>query len=160
MENTTPRTFFVDILNEGSPSAAAWIRGNAENPQLSGIVRFFEAPYGGILIEAEVFGLPNVKIPHSTDFYGMHIHEFGNCAQPFDRTGNHYSNPPALHPQHSGDMIPLFGNQGYAWTVFYNKRITIPEIMGRSVVIHAMADDFKTQPSGDSGMKIGCGVIR
>ena len=40
------------------------------------------------------------------------------------------------------------------------KRITIPEIIGRSVVIHAMPDDFMTQPSGNSGMKIGCGIIR
>lgn len=43
---------------------------------------------------------------------------------------------------------------------FYDKRFKIEEILGRSVVIHAMPDDFKTQPSGDSGMKIGCGVIR
>ena len=65
-----------------------------------------------------------------------------------------------MHPQHSGDLIPLMGNQGYAWTAFYDKRITIPEIIGRSVVIHAMPDDFMTQPSGNSGMKIGCGIIR
>lgn len=52
------------------------------------------------------------------------------------------------------------GNQGYAWTVFYDKRVTIQDIVGRSVVIHAMPDDFMTQPSGNSGAKIGCGVIR
>ena len=57
-------------------------------------------------------------------------------------------------------MIPLFANQGYAWCAFYDKRIALPEIMGRSVVVHAMPDDFVTQPSGNSGEKIGCGVIR
>ena len=57
-------------------------------------------------------------------------------------------------------MIPLMGNQGYAWLAFYDKRFSIPEILGRSVIIHAMPDDFRTQPSGDAGEKIGCGVIR
>ena len=57
-------------------------------------------------------------------------------------------------------MIPLLGNQEYAWTACYDKRITIPEIIGRSVIRHAMPDDFTTQPSGASGTKIGCGVIR
>ena len=65
-----------------------------------------------------------------------------------------------MHPQHTGDMIPILGNQGYAWTSFYDKRFKIPEIIGRSVIIHAMPDDFMTQPSGASGVRIGCGVIR
>ena len=90
----------------------------------------------------------------------MHIHEKGDCTMPFDRTGGHYNPAGEPHPDHAGDMIPLMGNQGYAWLAFYDKRFTIPEIMGRSVIIHRMPDDFKTQPSGDSGEKIGCGVIR
>lgn len=57
-------------------------------------------------------------------------------------------------------MVPLMGNQGYAFLTFYDKRFQIEDILERSVVIHAMPDDFKTQPAGDSGMKIGCGVIR
>lgn len=160
MQNVTPAVYFYDILQEREPKATAWIRGNEENPQLSGVVRFFQTPYEGILVEAEIFGLPNVKVSGSSNFYAMHIHEYGNCALPFDKTGNHYSKDSQEHPQHTGDMVPLLGNQGYAWLAFYNKRITIPEIMGRSVVIHAMPDDFHTQPSGNSGMKIGCGVIR
>lgn len=160
MPDLTPKNFFNDILRSERPDAVAWIRGNADNPQLSGAVRFFETPYGGILVEAEVFGLPNIKTQYSSDFYAMHIHQNGNCAMPFDRTGDHYSKNNAPHPQHTGDLLPLMGNQGYAWTAFYDKRFTLPEIMGRSVVIHAMPDDFMTQPSGNSGAKIGCGVIR
>ena len=57
-------------------------------------------------------------------------------------------------------MIPLLGNQGYAWTSFYDKRFAIDDIIGKSVVIHSRRDDFTTQPAGDSGEKIGCGVIR
>ena len=57
------------------------------------------------------------------------------------------------------DMLPLMGNQGYAWLSFYDKRFTIPEIIGKSVIIHEKRDDFASQPSGDAGEKIGCGVI-
>lgn len=160
MRDNTPGAIFTDILQNNMPEAVAWINGNWDNPQLSGLVKFYKTPYEGILIEGEVFGLPNIVMPGASNFYGMHIHGYGDCTKPFDKTGNHYTRDEELHPQHSGDMIPLLGNQGYAWTAFYDKRIKIPEIIGRSVIIHAMPDDFTTQPSGASGMKIGCGVIR
>lgn len=160
MRDNTPGLVFRDILKRGMPKAKALIKGNAENPNLTGTVKFYETPYGGVLIEAEIYGLPNMKTPNSSDFYGFHIHEKGDCTLPFDKTGDHYSSTPQEHPKHSGDLLPLMGNQGYAWMSFYDNRITIPEIMGRSVVIHDMPDDFKTQPSGASGGKIGCGVIK
>ena len=160
MTDVTPARFFSDILRSGMPKAVAWIKGNADHPQLNGAVRFFMTPYGGCLVEAEIFGLPNIATVGSSNFYGMHIHENGDCTLPFDRTGSHYSKADMSHPQHTGDMPPLMGNQGYAWLAFYDKRFVIPDILGRSVVIHAMADDFVTQPAGNSGAKIGCGVIR
>ncbi|MFR5725383.1 MAG: superoxide dismutase family protein [Clostridium sp.] len=52
------------------------------------------------------------------------------------------------------------GNSGYGWLSFYDKRFTVKEIMGRSVVLHSGLDDFTSQPSGNSGVVIGCGVIR
>jgi len=160
MKDVTPGMIFTDILRNGNPDASAWIRGNAQNPQLSGIVRFYSTPYDGVLIEAEIFGLPNIAVQFSSDFYAMHIHENGDCTLPFDNTGEHYDPERKEHPQHAGDMIPLMGNQGYAWLAFYDKRFTISEILGRSVIIHRMPDDFETQPSGNAGGKIGCGIIR
>ena len=65
-----------------------------------------------------------------------------------------------MHPSHAGDLVPLLGNQGYAYLVFYDKRFTIDDIIGRSVIIHRNPDDFATQPSGNSCEKIACGVIR
>lgn len=160
MRENTPGLTFSEILRNGRPDAMAWVTGNRENPQLSGLVKFYLTPYEGILIEAEIFGLPDRKTKGSTDYYAMHIHENGDCTPPFDKTGEHYTRDGEKHPQHTGDLIPLMGNQGYAWTAFYDKRVRIQEIMGRSVIIHAMPDDFTTQPSGNSGTKIGCGVIR
>ena len=52
------------------------------------------------------------------------------------------------------------GNSGYGWLSFYDKRFTVKEIMGRSVVLHSGLDDFTSQPSGNPGVVIGCGVIR
>lgn len=159
MYQATPASIFLSLLAEGRPQAIAWVRGNASQPQLSGSVKFYETPYGGVLIEAQVFGLPNINVQNSSNFYGMHIHENGNCERPFTGTGDHYNPGQMPHPQHAGDLPPLLGNQGYACLVFYDKRFQIPDIAGRSVVIHSMADDFRSQPSGDSGDKIGCGII-
>lgn len=160
MTDVTPGMIFTDILRNKKPEAVAWIQGNPENPQISGVVKFFQTPYAGVLIEAEIFGMPNIAMPFSSDFYAMHIHEYGDCTPPFDKTGNHYNPTNEMHPNHAGDMIPLMANQGYAWLAFYDKRFKIPDILGRSVIIHRDPDDFKTQPSGDAGEKVGCGVIR
>lgn len=156
----TPGMRFIDILEDKSPQAAAWVTGGPEQPQISGLVKFYSTPYGGVLIEAEVFGLPNIHIPGSTDFYAMHIHEYGNCTDDFSKTGEHYNPADQPHPDHAGDLLPLLGNQGYAWMSFYDKRFTIDQILGRSVIIHQKPDDFTTQPSGNSGTKIACGVIQ
>lgn len=160
MREITPGLNFIQIMQNRQPDAIAWVTGNRSHPQLSGLVKFYNTDYEGMLIEAEFFGLPNVSMPNSTNFYAMHIHENGDCSDNFDRTGAHYSYQPALHPQHSGDLLPLLGNQGYAWSAFYDKRLVTPEILGRSVIIHSLPDDFTSQPAGNSGEKIGCGVIR
>ena len=156
----TPRMTFSHLINRNSPQAMAWVTGNSMAPQLSGLVKFFDTPYGGVLVEAEVFGLPDVDHPGSSDFYAMHIHQFGDCSDNFANTGEHYNPTSTPHPEHAGDLLPLLSNQGYAWLSFYDKRFTVQDILNRSVIIHSNADDFSTQPSGNSGSKIGCGVIR
>ena len=160
MREYTPSSTFVRKLRNNTPDATAWVTGNSAYPDLNGVVKFYRTPYEGILIEAEFFGLPNRAEAKSTDFYAMHIHENGDCTKPFDRTGDHFNPTGEPHPEHVGDLLPLFGNQGYAWMSYYNKRIRLPEIMGRSLIIHLMPDDFTSQPSGNAGPKIGCGVIR
>ena len=131
MYQPTPASHFQYLLTHATPAAIAWIQGNDSQPQLAGSVKFYRTSYGGVLVEAEIFG-----------------------------TGNHYNPDSMPHPQHAGDLPPLLGNQGYAYQVFYDKRFFVDAILGRSVVIHSMADDFTSQPSGNSGDKIGCGVIQ
>lgn len=156
----TPRTVFTELLLRDRPDAAAWINGNAQNPDLSGMVKFYYTTYGGVLVEAQIFGLPDITIPGSANFYAMHIHESGDCSDDFTHTGMHYNPQNTEHPRHVGDMPPLLGNQGYAFGVFYDKKFTIQEIIGKSVIIHEKPDDFTSQPSGNAGAKIGCGEIK
>lgn len=156
---STPGDIFADLLRYNNPSALAWVRGGDTVPALSGLVKFYETPYQGVLVEAEIFNLPNKSIPGSSDFYAFHIHQNGDCSDNFAHTGDHFNPTSQLHPFHAGDFPPLLGNEGYAWTAFYDKRFSIKDILGRSVIIHSNEDDFKTQPSGDSGSKIACGVI-
>lgn len=158
--NFTPGAMFRSLLVNSAPAALAWVRGGVSYPDISGLVKFFHTPYGGILVEAEIFNLPNINIAGSSNFYAMHIHEYGNCSADFAKTGGHYGAPGSLHPNHAGDMPPLLASQGYAWMSFYDKRFSIEDILDRSVVIHQEPDDFKTQPSGNSGAMIACGVIR
>lgn len=168
MEELTPNNMFIMTMSKKRPDAYALINGNNDNPDLFGEVNFYNTQFGGILVNAEIYGLPPVSHTDSSgsrkttvsNFYGMHIHENGDCSLPFDKTGAHYNPENALHPFHAGDMPSLLGNNGYAWLCFYDKRFTIKEIIGKSVIIHEMPDDFTTQPSGNSGTKIGCGIIK
>ena len=63
------------------------------------------------------------------------------------------------HPFHAGDFPPLLENNGYAYSKFLTNKFKISEIIGKVIIIHDLPDDFTTQPSGNSGTKIACGVI-
>lgn len=151
---------FLDLLQCCPPDAYADIKGNDTYPCLCGRAHFHNTAQGGTLVEVEICNLPFMDEQFSSAFYGMHIHENGDCTPPFDKTGNHYNPSNMPHPMHAGDMPALLGNHGYAYSVFYTERFVIDDIVGRSIVIHAHPDDYRTQPSGNSGNKIGCGVIK
>ena len=158
MFNPTPyEPTLLDILYNNPPAACANISGNAENPALTGTALFYPA-FDGTLIAVEVYQLP-VNENKEYSFYGMHIHETGDCTPPFEETGNHYNPSEMPHPLHAGDLPPLLDNQGYAFSVFFTSRFQVQDIVNRSLIIHSAPDDFTTQPSGNSGTKIGCGVI-
>lgn len=53
----------------------------------------------------------------------------------------------------------IYSNEGYSFMLYYTSRFTPQEVIGKSAIIHSGIDDLKTQPSGNSGIKIACGVI-
>jgi len=147
----------MEFLPLSRPTARAALRGDGAHPDLTGEVFFFS--YGrGTLVIARVMGLP------APGFFGFHVHETGNCASggdiPFAQAGGHYDPHHVPHPWHSGDLPPLLADaQGAALSAIYTDRFTPGEVIGRAIVIHSAPDDFRTQPGGDSGERIACGVI-
>lgn len=154
--------FFSSVLKK-RPAAFARICGSRDYPDIHGIVRFYQTRYG-TLVAAEVFGLPKKCGECSSPIFAFHIHEggecSGSCSDPFAQAEGHYNPENCEHPYHAGDMPPLFGNDGYAFLIFLTERFCVKEIIGHTVIIHSNPDDFMTQPSGNSGTKIACGVIK
>ena len=72
----------------------------------------------------------------------------------------HYNPSGEPHPEHAGDLPPVLNNRGTAWGAIYTDRFYPEEVIGKTVILHDRADDFYTQPSGNSGEKIACGQIR
>ncbi len=154
-----PSMIYESSVFDKRPAAVAKMSGGTEYPDINGVVKFYESPYSGLIIEVEVSGLP-VLIHGTPVFFAFHIHEDGDCTNDFANTGGHYNPEEQMHPAHLGDMPPLISGDGYAWMCFYDSCLSVSQILDRSVVIHGRADDFTTQPSGNAGAKIACGVIQ
>ncbi len=147
---------------EYPPHAMARVYGTPAKPSINGTVCFFQTSEG-ILVATELYGLPWTQQPCDGQVFGFHIHAgkscTGNTQDPFADAQGHYNANDCEHPYHAGDLPPLFGNRGYAFSIVLTDRLTLEEIVGRTVVIHRRPDDFTSQPSGNSGEKIACGVI-
>lgn len=143
--------------------AAAEVRGSSKYPDLRGKVTFVQMA-NGVLVTAEMFGLPYNADKCRNGIFAFHIHLGGSCTgngeDPFANTDGHYNPNNCPHPYHAGDLPPLFGNKGYAYMSVFTDRFTVREIIGRTVVVHANYGDFSTQPAGNAGAKIACGLIR
>ena len=138
------------------PDAAAIIRGSDAYPRLRGQVKFYQRREC-VLVQAVIQGLPATK----SGFFGFHIHAGSSCTGPdFADTGSHFNPTDAPHPLHAGDLPPLMSCHGNAYLSVATDRFNIADIFGRTVVIHSMPDDFRTQSAGNAGTKIACGVIR
>ncbi len=152
----------IESVLRSRPQAVASLRGDVLYPNLFGTVRFYGHPYGTLVV-VEVQGLPDLQNACASPIFGFHIHEGGTCTgnadDHFADTRTHYNPQGCPHPYHAGDLPPLFSANGYAISVCLTDRFTVQEIIGKTVIIHAMPDDFFTQPSGNAGVKIACGEI-
>jgi Cu-Zn family superoxide dismutase len=117
----------------------------------------------GLRVEADIIGLT----PGS---HGFHIHEKGDCSAVdassagghFNPTGMPHSGP-GDHQRHVGDFGNLEAKEGgkaHFSRIFPDLKVDgETSIIGKAVIVHAKADDLKTQPSGDAGGRVACGVI-
>lgn len=124
----------------------------------------FSADEVGVLMDIELSGL-------APGLHGVHIHAIGDCsAADASSAGGHF-NPgnqphggPASDERHVGDLGNVLANaQGLVRIEQIDTAIRLDGhngIKGRAVVVHAGADDYSSQPSGNSGMAVACGVIK
>lgn len=147
----------------GRPQARADLTGGGDYPGVRGTVRFYQTDRG-VVVRAEIGGLPQGEAPCQGRVFGFHIHAGTDCGgsseEPFANAMSHFDPGGCQHPYHAGDLPPLFGSGGLAIAVFLTDRFSAEEVIGRTVIVHDHPDDLTTQPSGNSGTKIACGVIR
>jgi len=150
-------------MTPSGPAAVAQLAPTAGNAA-AGTVTF--TPKGDkVVVQAKLSGLG----PGS---HGFHLHEKGDCSAADGMSAGGHFNPlgkPHAHPstmeRHAGDMPLLEADStGNATLVAELDVITIgvgaADVIGRSVIVHKDPDDFKTQPTGNSGARVACGVIR
>ena len=165
------RTFFtfliaaVAVAGLGSAVAAdeakkaVAVLTPASGSKVMGLVTFTKSG-DSVKVVANVTGLTPGK-------HGFHIHEFGDCSAP-DATsaGGHYNptdDPHAGHDadeRHMGDLGNIEADaSGKATVNLTDKKIDLDKVIGKAVIVHEKADDLKTQPTGDAGGRVACGVI-
>ncbi len=138
------------------PKAIAFLQGSEEVPTVFGRVEFYQKAHC-VLVVADVGGLTQTK----GSFLGFHIHEGESCeGKNFEESKSHFNPEEKPHPEHAGDLPPLLVCGKIAYLAVLTCRFRIEDIIGKTVIIHSMPDDFKTQPSGDAGVKIACGIIK
>lgn len=130
--------------------------------QVKGVIRF-QQEGDGVKIIAHLEGLKPGK-------HGFHIHEYGDCRAPDGASAGGHFNPEGkkhggseASERHLGDLGNIVADiSGVARLEHVDKHISLKgknSILGRGVVVHAVADDFVSQPSGAAGERIACGVI-
>ena len=128
-----------------------------------GLVMFHQMD-SHLMVHAKLSGLaPNRE-------HGFHVHETGSCASVDGTSAGGHFNPdgqphgPQNAAHHAGDLPALKADaNGLADQKFMLMGVTVADgptsVVGRSVIVHAQPDDYTTQPTGNSGARLGCGVI-
>jgi Cu-Zn family superoxide dismutase len=158
-------TFTSMLISQARIKAVALVRG-FDDPNIEGVISFVQEGDMTVRIRGEIRGL----IPGQV--YAIHIHEYGDCRDPgasgghFDpyRTETHGNPHYPVGTHHSGDLPNIKANDdGVARINFSTKAITVSpspySVLGRAIVIHERADDYKSQPAGNAGSRIACGII-
>jgi Cu-Zn family superoxide dismutase len=135
------------------------------NQTAKGMVHFMDMNDGSTEVSVDLTGLA----PGST--HGFHVHEKGDCSNDAQAAGGHFNPTGAQHgapdaaSHHAGD----FGNvtadeKGEVHTKFMTKSVTVKagptSVIGHAVVVHANPDDLTSQPSGNAGARIACGIVQ
>lgn len=138
--------------------------GPTQGNGVRGVVMFHQQPDGRVMVHARVTGLkPGAE-------HGFHVHDKGDCASPDGMSAAGHFNPgghahgPQGGVKHAGDMPNLKADAaGRADQKFTLEGVTVKDgataVNGRSVIVHVNPDDYTSQPTGNAGGRLACGVI-
>jgi superoxide dismutase, Cu-Zn family len=166
-QDQTDRNQPMETAQTQDVMAAATLETATETPGFSGIVKFTPAA-GSIHLVAEIQGAPPGK-------HGLHLHETGKCehdhssGKPFTSSGGHF-NPtgaphacPTTEPRHAGDFGNIeIGADGTGRLEMTTNLISLDgpnSVVGKAVIFHTGTDDCTTQPTGNAGDRLACGVV-
>lgn len=147
---------------DDSPVYASFVDGEGQPNGSASLIQ----TKAGVLIEIEVQGLP------AESWVAFHIHEGGTCdhADGHEAAGGHFAPEGSEHGflheggPHAGDMPNLYvPESGVVRAQVMNSSVSLDDgesnIRRRTLMIHADADDYRTQPAGDAGDRVACAVI-
>jgi Cu-Zn family superoxide dismutase len=125
-----------------------------------GWAKFTEDATGRVHVNVKVDGL-------SPGLHGIHIHAVGACSPDFAAAGGHHNPLGAQHGSHAGDLPNLVVNEAGQGQLnattdaatLSSSDVGLFDQDGSAVIIHANPDDFVTQPTGNSGGRVACGVV-
>lgn len=153
----------ASTASDSGPKASAAIEGRSGS-SLSGTATFSQK--GGVVhLVVDVTGAPEGT-------HAVHLHEKGDCSAPDATSAGGHFNPghmkhgaPDASEHHAGDFGNMsVGADGHGHLELDTTMLTVAagenSVVGRGIVIHAKADDMTTQPTGNAGGRIGCGVVK
>lgn len=162
----TPPPPSATVKPVSTASSATVVLASASGSLVSGKLNL-RPMSDGVHLTGEIGGLT----PNST--HAIHIHEKGDCsAADATSAGGHFNPAAQQHGRvdhgahHAGDMDNLVANaEGVAKVDAHASGVTLGggapnDVVGRAVIVHASADDYKTQPTGNAGARLACGVIK
>ena len=136
------------------------------NSGVTGAITFVEMADGGVRIEGKIHGLKPEGL------HGFHVHEKGDCSAVDGASAGGHFNPsetphgdPATHAAHVGDLGNVVSNSAGEAEVFIVKKDGTlgadgRSFVGRSLIVHQRHDDLSSQPAGNAGDRLACGLIR
>ena len=146
----------------GAPTKAIAVLHPTKGSKVHGTVTFTKVE-NGVRVHAHISGLTPGK-------HGFHIHEFGDCSSPDAKSAGGHFNPgksehagPHSAKRHVGDLGNIEADaNGEVDLDVVDDQIAfhgMNSIIGRGLIVHEKADNFKTQPTGDAGGRVACAVI-
>jgi Cu-Zn family superoxide dismutase len=147
--------------------AKAFVKVGLLYPKIEGLI-IFEQYQNGVEVTVKINNLPKFSRENGVFIgpFGFHLHNGNSCNEgtvnePFPLAGEHYNPSNQPHGNHAGDfpvLMPM--SNGTASMKFATDKFTVADILGKVVVVHLSPDDYRSEPAGNSGLKIACGVIK